>query len=66
MELAEEEIPNSYYWPLGEGQYSGGDASQTMTVGSMAKTMAYYDNVAGYSHQALRLVQLMGSHQPSQ
>ncbi len=42
------------------------DASQTITVGVMAKTMAYYDNVAGYSHQALRLVQLMGSHQPSQ
>ena len=32
MELAEEEIPNSHYWLLGEGQYSGGDASQTMTI----------------------------------
>ncbi len=36
------------------------DASQTKTKGNMAKVFSWYDNVAGYSHQAVKLIQLIG------
>ncbi|MFH1054339.1 MAG: type I glyceraldehyde-3-phosphate dehydrogenase [Candidatus Woesearchaeota archaeon] len=35
------------------------DASQTIVNGPLVKTMAYYDNVAGYSHQAIRLIKMI-------
>jgi hypothetical protein len=32
LNLFEEQIPNSYYWQIGEGQYAGTDASAPMTI----------------------------------
>ena len=32
LELSEEQIPNSYYWRLGEGQYAGAGGAATTTV----------------------------------
>jgi len=32
LELSEEQIPNSYYWRLGEGQYAGAGGTGTTTV----------------------------------
>ncbi|MEK7555843.1 MAG: hypothetical protein AAB523_00980 [Patescibacteria group bacterium] len=32
IELSEDQIPNSYYWQIGEGQYVGGNGATTTTV----------------------------------
>lgn len=32
LELFEEQIPNSYYWQLGEGQYAGASGATTTTI----------------------------------
>ena len=32
LELFEEQIPNSYYWQIGEGQYGGADDATTTTI----------------------------------
>ncbi len=32
LELSEEQIPNSYYWQIGEGQYAGIDGATTTTI----------------------------------
>ncbi|MFH1316655.1 MAG: glyceraldehyde 3-phosphate dehydrogenase NAD-binding domain-containing protein [Candidatus Woesearchaeota archaeon] len=35
------------------------DASQTIVNGPLVKTMAYYDNVSGYSHQAVKMIKMI-------
>ncbi len=37
------------------------DASQTRTQGNLVKVFSWYDNVAGYSHQAIKLMQMLGN-----
>lgn len=38
------------------------DASQTRTIKDLVKVFSWYDNIAGYSHQALKLIQLVGNY----
>ena len=51
---------------LGNPTPSVFDAKETMTVGNLAKVISYYDNVAGYTHQALKLTRLVATYKPSQ
>ena len=37
------------------------DGSQTMSLENLAKVFAWYDNIAGFSHQIIKLIYLVGS-----
>jgi glyceraldehyde 3-phosphate dehydrogenase len=45
---------------LGSSVPSIFDANQTQVIGNLAKLFSWYDNVAGYSHQAVKLARMIG------
>ena len=45
---------------LGERIPSVVDGSQTRVVGNNLKVISWYDNVMGYSHQAVKLIKKIG------
>lgn len=45
---------------ISESSPSVFDSTLTMTQENLAKVFAWYDNISGYSHQALKMIQMVG------